>query len=243
MPTALKNTPDFETNGWVLDEPPSDSRPSLALIRSPEMGSSNLRIYPSIKRAFDIIASASLLVLFALPMLMIAIAIRLESKGPAFFTQTRCSTNGRHFRFWKFRSMVVNAEAQKAALADSADKTSAVRFKMTHDPRITTMGRFIRKYSIDELPQLWNVLVGDMSMVGPRPPLPDEVARYTPFEQKRLSVIPGITCTWQISGRSEIPFDQQVEMDIEYITERSLMMDLAILLKTPFAVIAARGAY
>lgn len=198
--------------------------------------------YPSMKRGFDVIASLMLLITLAPFMLIVAIAIRLESKGPVFFTQTRCGLHGKHFDFFKFRSMVVDAEAKKADLSAQSDQKS-LRFKMAQDPRITRVGAFIRKYSLDELPQLLNVLRGDMSLVGPRPPIPSEVAQYTLYHHRRLAVTPGITCTWQVGGRSEIEFEQQVDLDIAYIRNRSFWQDLKILLQTPLAVIMAKGAY
>lgn len=198
--------------------------------------------YPSLKRGFDVIASALLLIALSPLMLIVAIAIRLESKGPVFFCQTRCGLHGKHFDFFKFRSMVVDAEAKKANLSAQSDQKS-LRFKMAQDPRITRVGAFIRKYSLDELPQLLNVLRGDMSLVGPRPPIPSEVAQYTLYHHRRLAVTPGITCTWQVGGRSDIEFEQQVDLDIAYIRTRSFWQDLMILLRTPLAVITARGAY
>lgn len=243
MQTALQEFEEFDKAEWELDDLALGCQPFIEPI-APVNGKPVARQgYQRIKRAMDIVSAGALLLLLALPMLVIALAIRLESKGPVFFSQTRCGEKGRHFKFWKFRSMVSNAEGKKTALENQADKTSGIRFKMTVDPRVTKVGRFIRKYSIDELPQLWNVLKGDMSMVGPRPPLPEEVAEYSRYEFNRLSATPGITCTWQIGGRSDIPFDQQVEMDLDYIAAQSLMLDLTILVRTPLAVLAARGAY
>jgi exopolysaccharide biosynthesis polyprenyl glycosylphosphotransferase len=198
--------------------------------------------YPSIKRGFDIVASLMLLIALSPLMLIVAIAIRLESKGPVFFSHTRCGLHGKHFDFFKFRSMVVDAEAKKSDLSKKSDQKS-LRFKMAQDPRITRVGSFIRKYSLDELPQLLNVLKGDMSLVGPRPPIPSEVAQYNLYHHRRLAVTPGITCTWQIGGRSDIEFEQQVDLDITCIRTRSFWQDLMILIKTPLAVITARGAY
>ena len=196
-----------------------------------------------IKRSADI-GVAMLMILMLSPLLIcVAVLIKLESKGPVVFTQVRVGKNGRYFNFFKFRSMRVGAERQKAELQQQNESADGVIFKMKHDPRITRVGRIIRKFSIDELPQLFNVLVGDMSLVGPRPPLPSEVANYTLEEYKRLHITPGITCIWQVSGRSDIPFKQQVELDKEYIKSRSLWKDLLILLKTIPAVITGRGAY
>ena len=195
------------------------------------------------KRLFDIVVSATALFLLSPLFMLVALLIRLDSKGPIFFSQNRMGKQSQKFRFWKFRSMDVNAEKHKAALIKLNKMQGGVLFKMENDPRITRVGRFIRKMSIDELPQLWNVLIGDMSLVGPRPPLPDEVAQYTPYQRRRLRVTPGITCIWQVSGRSNIPFVQQVEMDLKYIANQSVWYDMVLLLKTIPAVLKARGAF
>ena len=169
--------------------------------------------------------------------------IRLESPGPVIFKQKRIGRDGRPFNFYKFRSMYIDAEQRRQELLKANESKDGVIFKMQKDPRVTRFGRFIRKFSIDELPQLFNVVVGDMSLVGPRPPLPSEVAEYTLEDRKRLTVKPGITCIWQVSGRSDIPFRQQVALDKEYIMSRSLWRDLWILLKTVPAVLTGKGAY
>ena len=173
----------------------------------------------------------------------IAAAIKFTSPGPIIFTQVRVGRYGRHFRFYKFRSMRVDAEAQKAALMAKNESKDGVIFKMKDDPRITKIGKLIRRTSMDELPQLWNVFIGDMSLVGPRPPVPSEVAEYTLEDRKRLDVIPGITCLWQIKGRSEIPFNEQVRLDKEYIQEPGFWKDVMILLKTVPAILGGKGAY
>jgi len=196
-----------------------------------------------LKRLLDILAS-SLGIFLLLPVFLVtAIAIRLESPGPVFFKQKRVGRWGRLFTIWKFRSMYVDAEERKAELMESNEMEGGVIFKMKDDPRVTKVGRIIRKTSIDELPQLWNVLMGDMSLVGPRPPVPAEVDQYSLSDRRRLEVIPGITCIWQISGRSEIPFDQQVELDVQYIQSQSLWTDFKILLKTVPALVLGSGAY
>jgi lipopolysaccharide/colanic/teichoic acid biosynthesis glycosyltransferase len=197
-----------------------------------------------IKRLVDIAGSlAGLLVLSPL-FLTVAACIKLTDHGPIIFWQTRVGQYGREFPFPKFRSMVVNAEALKDKLLQQNQYGQAgVIFKMKDDPRITWIGRIIRKLSIDELPQLWCVLVGDMSLVGPRPPVPREVAHYTLFDRRRLDVTPGLTCIWQVSGRSEIPFERQVQLDLQYIESRSLLLDLKLLLKTIPAVLLGKGAY
>jgi exopolysaccharide biosynthesis polyprenyl glycosylphosphotransferase len=196
-----------------------------------------------LKRLFDILASAVLLVLLLPVFVGVALAIRLESPGAILFRQTRVGRWGKLFTMWKFRSMYADAEARKAALMAQNEMAGGVTFKMKNDPRVTRVGRFIRKTSIDELPQLWNVLLGDMSLVGPRPPVPAEVDEYSLSDRRRLEVIPGITCIWQISGRSEIPFDQQVELDVQYIESQSFWTDLKILLKTVPALLFGTGAY
>ena len=174
---------------------------------------------------------------------LVALAIRLESPGPVFFRQIRVGALGKTFAMWKFRSMYIDAEERKAALEAQNEMQGGVIFKMKHDPRVTRVGRIIRRLSVDELPQLWNVLKGDMSLVGPRPALPLEVGQYSLEERGRLDAKPGITCTWQVSGRSDIPFDEQVLLDIDYIREQSVKNDLKLLVKTVPAVISGRGAY
>ena len=198
--------------------------------------------YQLLKRAMDCIgAGIGLLVLSPLFAVM-ALLIKLESAGPVLFSQTRIGKDGVEFRCWKFRSMFQDAEQRKQELMQQNEMAGGVTFKMKHDPRVTRVGRFIRKASIDELPQLWNVFNGDMSLVGPRPPVPQEVAQYTAHERQRLAVKPGITCIWQVSGRSDIPFNEQVLMDIEYIRSRSLWLDISLLLRTIPAVLLARGS-
>lgn len=202
-----------------------------------------IRLTMFIKRLFDIAVSCMMLVLLIPVFAITALCIVLESRGPVFYSQTRVGTDGRHFRFFKFRSMIVGAHNIKDELLKHNESKDGVLFKMKKDPRVTRVGRFIRKFSIDELPQLFNVLIGDMSLVGPRPATPDEVAQYTLEQRKRLHAVPGITCIWQVSGRSEIPFEKQVQLDIEYIRSTSLMSDLIILFKTIPAVLSGKGAY
>lgn len=195
------------------------------------------------KRVLDVVGSLLGMILLLPVYLAIAAAVKLTSRGPVFFSQVRVGRYGRHFRFYKFRSMRVDAEAQKAALLDRNESKDGVIFKMKDDPRITKVGRFLRRTSLDELPQLWNVFIGDMSLVGPRPPVPKEVEQYTLEDRKRLDVIPGITCLWQIKGRSDIPFNEQVRLDKEYILAPSVWKDIVILLKTIPAIIGGKGAY
>jgi lipopolysaccharide/colanic/teichoic acid biosynthesis glycosyltransferase len=202
-----------------------------------------VRLRSHAKRALDLVGATLLLVALSPLFLLVALLIKLNDRGPVLFWQLRVGRRGQTFWFPKFRSMVVNAEALKRQLLAQNDHGDCVTFKMKRDPRITWIGRIIRKLSIDELPQLWCVLKGEMSLVGPRPPVPQEVAKYTLKERRRLEVTPGLTCLWQISGRGDIPFDRQVELDIEYIESQCLRTDVFILLKTIPAVLLGRGAY
>lgn len=204
--------------------------------------SAETRCY-SLKRLFDLVVSGILLLLCLPVFFTIAVLIRLDSPGNILFYQNRVGKDGKTFRMWKFRSMYLDAEKRKAELMAKNEMEGGVIFKMKHDPRVTRMGYFIRKYSIDELPQLLNVFLGDMSLVGPRPPVPSEVVLYTAYQRQRLSVTPGITCIWQVSGRSEVPFTQQVEMDLQYINTQSFWLDIKLLFKTIPAVLGGKGAY
>jgi len=194
-----------------------------------------------LKRAFDAI-TAGIALLLLLPLFaVVAAAIRLDGRGPIFFRQERVGRFGRGFRMLKFRSMVVAADAMQAELLATNEQTGPV-FKMARDPRVTRVGRFIRRYSIDELPQLWNVLVGEMSIVGPRPPLPKEVAQYDAWQRRRLSLRPGLTCYWQTQGRNRIGFDQWMYLDMQYVDQWSLGRDLRLILRTIPAVVMGDGA-
>ncbi|MFT7462532.1 MAG: lipopolysaccharide/colanic/teichoic acid biosynthesis glycosyltransferase, partial [Pseudohongiellaceae bacterium] len=179
-----------------------------------------------LKRFLDVAGSAVLLFVLAPLFAAVMLAIRLESPGQVFFAQTRVGRRGRLFTMYKLRSMFLDADARKGEMTEQNEMDGGVTFKMKSAPRITKVGRIIRKLSIDELPQLWNVFKGDMSLVGPRPPLPSEVAEYTLLDRRRLEDVPGITCIWQVSGRSDIPFEQQVELDHEYIQSQTFMGDL-----------------
>ena len=172
--------------------------------------------------------------------ILAAAAIRLLSGAPVLFRQVRCGLNGRQFTLLKFRTMEPGAEERLAEISHLNEMTGPV-FKARRDPRLTAAGRLLRRLSIDELPQLWNVIVGDMSLVGPRPPLPEEVSRYEPWQRRRLSMKPGLTCLWQVSGRSELDFDRWMALDLKYIDTWSPMLDLKILLKTVPAVLSGRG--
>lgn len=196
-----------------------------------------------IKRAFDAAGSALVLLLLSPLVLLVALLIKLEDGGPVFFTQTRVGRRGCHFKMFKFRSMYVDAEQRLKELLAHNQHGEGVTFKMKNDPRVTRVGKWLRRLSLDELPQLINVCLGDMSLVGPRPPVPREVALYSAAERRRLMVTPGITCLWQIGGRAEIDFPEQVELDVRYIESQTLWGDLKILLKTVPAVLSGKGAY
>lgn len=197
----------------------------------------------AVKRMMDILGATVGLILLSPLLLLVAAAIVIEDGRPFLFAQSRVGLNGRVFPFYKFRSMYRNAEALKQELMQANESQDGVIFKMKDDPRVTRVGRFIRRFSIDELPQFFNVLIGDLALVGPRPPLPAEVAQYTLDERKRLHVKPGLTCFWQIQGRSEIPFKDQVRLDMQYIHSQNIATDVWILLKTVPAVLMGRGAY
>jgi len=201
----------------------------------------NAGLFPIIvKRAFDASVSLLALILLSPGLAAIALAIRLDSKGPILFRQKRCGLNGRIFEVLKFRTMCVDAEERKEDLM-AQNEMDGPTFKMKNDPRITRVGSLLRKYSFDEFPQLINVLSGEMSLVGPRPPLPSEVEQYERWQRRRLSVRPGITCTWQVSGRNNIGFEDWMRLDLEYIDNWSLRLDIELLLKTLPAVMKATG--
>ena len=194
------------------------------------------------KRVFDVIVSTILLVFAIIPILLVALAIFIDDPhGSPFYKQIRIGRHGEEFYMYKFRTMYVDADKRKAELMDQNEMDGPV-FKMKDDPRITRLGKILRKISVDELPQFFNVLRGDMSMVGPRPPLPNEVAEYEDYHKLRLIVTPGITCDWQIAdNRNDIPFDEWVEMDLKYIENRTTLGDLRIIFRTPFAMLSATG--
>ena len=196
---------------------------------------------PLWKRAMDVVLAGAVLILSAPLMAAVAAAVKLSSPGPALFGQRRVGLGGRPFTIYKFRTMVVDAEQQQEKLMARNEQQGPV-FKIRNDPRVTPLGRLLRKTSIDELPQLWNVLKGEMSLVGPRPPLDKEVRQYELWQRRRLDVTPGITCTWQVSGRSKIAFTEWVRMDIRYIFARSLKKDVGLLWQTLPAVILRKGA-
>ena len=196
-----------------------------------------------LKRTLDIDAGSLLLLLCAPVFLLIAILIKLEDGGPVFFAQRRVGRYGRECKMFKIRSMCLNAEQRLKDLLARNQHQDGVTFKIKDDPRITRVGRWLRKFSFDELPQFYNVLTGNMSLVGPRPPVPGEVQKYSLAHRRRLAIKPGITCLWQISGRAEIDFSGQVQLDVDYIENMSFWMDLKILARTVPAVLSGRGAY
>ena len=195
-----------------------------------------------LKRGLDIGLSLMFLILFSPLLALIAIAVWVEDGGAIFFAQTRVGQNGKHFKMYKIRSMCPDADQRLKELLLKNQLKEGVTFKLKDDPRMTRVGKWLRKYSFDELPQLYNVLIGDMSLVGPRPPVPREVAMYRPADRRRLAAKPGITCVWQISGRSEIDFSGQVGLDVGYIESQSFWSDLKILAKTIPAVLSGKGA-
>jgi lipopolysaccharide/colanic/teichoic acid biosynthesis glycosyltransferase len=197
---------------------------------------------PFLRRALDVLVSATMLTILSPLLVLVAILVKATSPGPVFFIQKRAGRGGVPFDFLKFRSMYVDAEDRRAALEEANEKAGPI-FKIKKDPRITPLGRFLRKTSIDELPQLLNVLRGDMTLIGPRPPRLDEVEKYAPWQRRRLDITGGLTCIWQVSGRSEVGFEDWVRMDLEYQRRRSVRFDLGLLWRTIGAVVTGRGAY
>ena len=202
----------------------------------------NLRVYKICKRIIDIIGAGLGLILLSPIIAIVACAVKVTSKGPIFFSQKRVGKNGELFEMYKFRSMVVNAEELKENLEEQ-NEMSGPMFKIKDDPRITKVGKFIRKTSIDELPQLWNVLKGDMSLVGPRPSLPKEVEQFDNWMFKRLSVRPGLTCYWQVCGRNNIDFEDWMKLDCRYVDERNLWIDIKLIFKTVFVLFGDKNAH
>lgn len=192
------------------------------------------------RRAADILIAGLGLVMVLPILIFVACAIKGTSKGPVLFSQRRVGRHGRDFKIWKLRTMYVDAEARRSALVST---TNEIRFKMRNDPRITPVGRLLRRFSVDELPQLWNVFIGDMTLIGPRPALCSEVDQYDAIALRRLEVQQGLTCLWQVNGRSELSFEDQVRLDIEYIDRTSAIDDLRVLARTIPAVLGGRGAY
>lgn len=206
-----------------------------------EENKESLKFYEICKRGIDIIGAGSGLLLLSPVIAILACAVKFTSKGPIFFSQKRVGKNGQLFDMYKFRSMVVNAEELKEKLAHQ-NEMSGPMFKMKDDPRVTKVGKFIRKTSLDELPQLWNVLKGDMSLVGPRPSLPKEVKQFEKWMYKRLTVKPGLTCYWQVSGRNNIDFEDWMKLDISYVEDRNLWIDIKLIFKTVLVLFGDKNA-
>lgn len=207
-----------------------------------EENKESLKFYEICKRGIDIIGAGSGLLLLSPVIAIVACAVKFTSKGPIFFSQKRVGKNGQLFDMYKFRSMVVNAEELKEKLAHQ-NEMSGPMFKMKDDPRVTNVGKFIRKTSLDELPQLWNVLKGDMSLVGPRPSLPKEVKQFEKWMYKRLTVKPGLTCYWQVSGRNNIDFEDWMKLDISYVEDRNLWIDIKLIFKTVLVLFGDKNAH
>lgn len=227
----------YDFQGCGSPEIDAETEAAAERLRSGRLG------YRVAKRAFDVVFSACVLVCLSWLFLIIAVAIKLDDpEGPVFFSQVRVGRDGRKFRMWKFRSMVADAESRLAALSARNEKDGPV-FKIADDPRITRVGHVLRKLSLDELPQFWNVLVGDLSVVGPRPALPKEVEKYTPRQRQRLSVKQGLTCLWQTRrDRDSITFDEWVELDLLYIRKCSVLTDLKLIVQTVGCVLTAQGS-
>ena len=235
--SKAKTTMTSTTMNWVEVQEESAVRTPLLLRSAKSATGTELP-----KRFFDLAVAIILLPIVLPVMFLVALAVKLDSEGPVFFGQTRIGRYGKPFTCLKFRSMCVNAEAIKAQLAAQNEATGPV-FKMKNDPRITRVGRIIRKLSLDELPQFFNILTGEMSFVGPRPAVPNEVKQYTEQQMERLDAVPGLTGLQQVMGRSNLDFEQWIAYDLEYIQNRSVLFDLRILLMTVPAVITAKGAY
>lgn len=224
MAELAKQKPSYSTNNQIISV-------------------DNNRSYPVAKRSMDILGSIFGLIILSILFLITAIAIKIEDpKGKVFFKQVRVGKDGKEFFIYKFRSMASDAEERLKDLL-ALNEVSGAMFKMKDDPRITKVGKFIRKTSIDELPQLFNVLKGEMSLVGPRPPLPREVDQYSSYAKQRLLVTPGCTGLWQVSGRSNTSFDEMVELDLQYIKERTIFTDIKIIFKTLFVFLGSKDAY
>jgi len=239
--------PDAETRGRILNRYASMSSGARWLrvaARVKQFAWFSLLWAGGIAKRLIDIAGALILIIGLSPLLLIfALLVKISSRGPLLFSQTRVGEQGQLFKMYKFRSMRADAESLKNGLLEDNEIAGGVTFKIKEDPRRTRIGKFMRQWSIDELPQLWNVLRGNMSLVGPRPPLPEEVQQYTLAQRRRLDAIPGLTCIWQVSGRCEIPFERQVELDTAYIESHSLSLDFKLLVRTVSAVLRRRGAY
>ncbi len=243
--TISGKMPTLDTGRWASPDVSRRRRPRTESVEStvalPTIPS-RTHIYNGVKRCFDIMFSAALLLLLAPLMGAVAVMVRLTSRGPVFFKQTRIGLDGRPFTMYKFRSMRRGAEEDQKFLSHLNEQQGPV-FKIAEDPRLTPIGKFLRNSSLDELPQLWNVLKGEMAIVGPRPLWQPEAEKATDRARLRTRVKPGLTCLWQISGRSEVGYDEWVELDLYYIQNRSLLLDILIVLQTIPAVLSGRGAY
>jgi exopolysaccharide biosynthesis polyprenyl glycosylphosphotransferase len=244
----MASFPIEQWNDTTIDAPDLSSADVGGPVQPPDM-TAPLIVSPAwhtwqatAKRALDLTAAFAGLLILSPLMALIALAIRIDSPGPIIFRQTRCGKDGRPFTFLKFRGMVADAEARKGEV-EQFNEVDGPIFKMRHDPRVTRVGRILRKTSLDELPQLWNVLRGEMSLVGPRPPIPTEVAQYAMWHRGRLATVGGITGLWQVNGRSELSFDEMVQLDLRYIEQWSIWLDFRILSRTVIAVVTVSGAY
>lgn len=235
---GVKDYPIIEFDDEALAKLSENVRETL---RSSEVRPAGGRVYRAAKRTLDIVFSLAGITVLALPMGVISLLIYREDKGNPIFSQVRITKDGKTFRMYKFRSMCMDAE-KKFSEVQKTNQCDGLAFKMENDPRVTRIGRFLRKTSIDELPQLFNVLKGDMSLIGPRPPLPREVNLYSPYQMQRLLVKGGLSCYCQCNGRSDMPFDEWVDSDIKYIEERSMKSDLELMAKTVKVVLDKKGA-
>lgn len=239
-PETLRPTPHVFWQSEDLGRSALRFSPELSRMLTRE--AVNRPVQRFLKRFMDILLAGAALIMLAPIVGLIIVAIKLDSKGPIYFSQTRVGRGGRLFRLHKFRTMVTNAEALKQTLLEKNESDGPV-FKIRNDPRVTRVGRFLRKTSLDELPQLWNVLIGDMSLVGPRPALPSEVIHWEKWQCRRLVVEQGCTCIWQVSGRSNVSFKEWMRMDMEYVYNWSLWLDIKLIFLTVWVMLTGRGAY
>ncbi len=226
----------------AITEESSDTATNPNVMHSPIKFDKLPVAYQFAKRCLDVLVAAFVLLLLLPLLIAVAILIKVTSKGPIIYRSRRVGKNGKEFWFYKFRTMYTGAEALNAELAKQNQHTGPI-FKIKSDPRITPIGKFLRKYSIDEMPQLLHVLLGDMTLVGPRPHLPTEVIHYDEKAAQRLLITPGLTCYWQIMGRSDLAYDEWIDLDLRYMREMNFWLDIKILLKTPAALLRADGAY
>jgi len=243
MPSWASAPSGFHPTEPAQAQPADSLKLMLRRLRLAAMPRTSYKVVSSTKRTLDIAVSALALLLLSPVLLLVALAIKLTDGGPVIFWQERVGLFGETFLFPKFRSMITHAEEMKTDLLAYNVHGDGVTFKMHKDPRVTRIGGLLRRYSLDELPQLWCVLKGEMSLVGPRPAIPQEVERYAAHHRNRLHTLPGLTCIWQVSGRSEIPFEQQVKLDAQYVETRNFWLDLSLLARTVPAVLSGRGAY